>query len=200
MLKSMFTRRWASSLRADSGCSATSAWISGQFWFSLGIAVRRRRAAIPRLSRNRSRPSRYRRNPPKSETHNTKSQLAFSSCRLCRHDFYGIKRAGYLKAVWPESVGATKWPSNWSAGLTGTAKLFGPHRSELVLKPSLVEHLPKIYPTNSDQPAFKYPDAGIPGIPGVIGKPSVPDVSGNRPCRDPGHAGTPAIRWHTGPR
>ncbi len=33
---------------------------------------------------------------------------------------------GYLKAVWPELFGATKWLSNWSAGLvfgaTGTAR------------------------------------------------------------------------------
>ncbi len=33
---------------------------------------------------------------------------------------------GYLKAVWPELFGATKWPQNWSAGLifgaTGTTR------------------------------------------------------------------------------
>ncbi len=36
-----------------------------------------------------------------------------------------VSKSGYLKAVWPDFVGATKWLYNWSAGLifaaSGTA-------------------------------------------------------------------------------
>jgi hypothetical protein len=76
----------------------------------------------------------------------------------------GLK-TGCLKAISPESFGATKWPYNWSAVLVflvQPALQDQPFRSRGALRPRLAEHRPKTDPSISGQTAFRYPKISVP--------------------------------------